>query len=77
MSTKDFTKYSNKKLKRFLWEWESLPSTRILNDINTYIKARQEAFKRWDDNSYYYIIFFNCRPNATLKDFKVWLREKR
>lgn len=75
MIIKDFTACSDKKLKNFMREWEdSLPSRRLIG-INTYINARKEAFKRWNDNSNYYISFFTQTPSATIDKFNRWFRE--
>jgi hypothetical protein len=55
---KNFSKYTDKKLKNFLWEWENLIPTRKVINVETYAKTCEEAFKRWNDNSCCYIIFF-------------------
>ena len=75
MKTKNIKRYSNKKLKIFLWEWENLLPTRKIININTYIAARKEAFRRWNDNSYYYIQFFSNNPEASIDDFQMWFKE--
>lgn len=71
----DFQKMSDKKLKDFIRIWEEIPSVRTLNDLNTYITALQEAFKRFSDESYWKIEYFKQFPQATIDEFYVWFRE--
>jgi len=72
---KNFPKYTDEKLKNFLWEWENVLPSRKVIDIETYVKARKEAFERWNDNSNYYIVYFLNKPKSPIEDFKIWFKE--
>lgn len=71
----EFEKMSDKKLKRFIDMWESIPSVRLLNPLYTYIEALKELFKRFQDQSYLKISYFTNKPNASITEFNSWLSE--
>lgn len=71
----DFQKISDRKLKEFIRIWEEIPSIRTLNDLSKYIKALQESYKRFSDESYWKIQYFKEHPEATIEDFQMWFRE--
>jgi hypothetical protein len=71
----DFQKMSDKKLKDFISAWELIPSTRILNNIDTYIEALTESYKRFSDESYWKIEYFKEHPDHDINQFQMWFRE--
>jgi hypothetical protein len=70
-----FTKYSDKKLRRWIELWELSPATRFLNSIDTYIEALKESYIRFKDESYWKIEYFKGHPESTINDFYIWFRE--
>lgn len=71
----NFQKMSDKKLKDWIQVWEEQPLTRTLSGIDTYVTALRESFKRFNDESYWKIEYFNQFPKSTIQEFNIWFRE--
>ena len=71
----EFQKISDKKLKDWIRIWEEIPKIRNLSDLNVYISALTESFKRFSDESYWKIEYFKEHTEATIDDFNMWFRE--